>query len=164
MLDPDNPGPVGHACVEIDDRRRFTLPTYIISQIDWLTDSRQTREALAVLVEPGKVILHSWQLAAPLILEKRKELLHNFATSFDARDALKLLEDRYKIFTFPKLLTDSNSVRPTIPLDVLFHLQIELNPKGVMHIFRVENSLELLSEKWRATFREQNRELLDGLP
>jgi hypothetical protein len=157
IFDPEQPGPLVQAAIHVDDRGRIQLPQKIIGPLDWIKRTTTT-EALAVLISPGLIRLHSWQDAAPAILERRRQLIQQAAHEPNATDMLRSLEDRYKRFQIPL------GARPTLTFEMILHLGISPFAPTSIYVWRVETVIELNSVSYR---REQLRvswEDLEDLP
>lgn len=153
VFDPAHLGPVAQAAVTVDERGRIQLPRKIVSPLTWI--EKTPTEALAVLAEPGVVRFHSWKDAAPVVLEKRSQLIDRARTEPAALELLRLLEDRYKRFQIP------TGARPTLTSEMILHLKLPSDQESSIFVWRIENVLELNSIEFRNSNR--NIEELDEL-
>lgn len=156
-LDPDLPGPVEQAVADIDRRGRLRIPSRLAAGMDWLGAAAASVDALAVLDEPGRIILLSWKERSAELLAKRRALIEE-APEVDALQALRLLENRYKRINIPKEL------RPTLGPETLIHLDLPIGVESHVYVTRVLDALEVMSPAYRNEHFLTTSEVLAGLP
>lgn len=150
--------PVSQVVVEIDERSRIRIPSYISTGISWLDDQEFPVDALAVLNEPGQIILLPWDRESPDLLARRKELIEEASESSHAAEVLWAFEDRYKRLPIPK------DLRPTLGIEALLHLGLPLSTRTHVYLLRLLESLEIMSVQFRNNRRHRHTDELAGLP
>ena len=142
---------------KLDERGRIRISTKSLGTLDWLSKESSPTEALAVLEQPGQILLLPWESEYPKIQARKDELLEA-KTSADTLEALALIEDRYKKLTIP------SDLRPSLSQEMLLHLGMLGTDQSYIYILRIDQRIELHSKSFRDDFRNQNPEHLKGLP
>lgn len=131
---------------EVDDRGRLHLPLEATRAVTWLKQRDQAVPALVILKSPGRLRLLSWEPEGSRIQARREALMDRIdanAGDTEALEILVLLEDRYKTLSIPK------ESRPTLPKEVLLHLNILHSIPCLVYLERYGEVLEVLSPTYR---------------
>lgn len=157
VLDPKRDGPIEQAVATIDDRGRLQLPQRIVGGIGWVSKEQET-DALAILNEPGSIILRAWVPFGESVVERRRRFIETAASDPSELEPLRAIEDRYKRLRIPK------SHRPTLQAEMLLHLGIPLLAPAAVYVWRVADALELTSVQYRLAGLSDEWEELSDLP
>jgi hypothetical protein len=149
---PDDGASVVQEVAAIDPRGRFTiLPRWLV-RVEWLAGATEI-EALLELSEPGRVKLKPLETAGPMIVQMHADLVAQLPDA-DAREALRLLQDRFRKLPIPK------DRRPHLGDAALAHLGLSLSRKEskTVYVAVFTDSIDILSPAYR------NEKLLEGSP
>jgi hypothetical protein len=140
-LEPSASGeqPVAQEPVQLHARGRLGLPLEITKGVTWLTNPQATDVyALAVLDEPGKITLRSWESEGSSVLAERNRLIKT-----EEYETLRMLEDRYRRVQVAK------DGRVTLTLTHVLHLGLPENEDAYVYVARVGEAIEIMTCAYR---------------
>lgn len=157
MLDPGNAGPIARSVANVDIRGRVHLPGQIVAPLNWIPPG-EPAEALAILDEPGRITLHSWNEYGDAVIERRRELIRDAEQDTSLLEPLQVLEGRYKRLHIPL------SRRPTLTAEMVLHLGISLVSLTPLYVWRIADRIELASKAHHNQTLSVKWDQLDNLP
>ena len=132
-LDASSPSVEATDAVEIDERGRFSIPSWIAESVPWISSARAADVrcfSLMKLENQGVIRFLSWEEHSGLILARRRELVDR-----NDRHGVRLLEQRYQRLLIPK------DLRPVVGDAGRAHL--ELAPTSTQFVYLVYENLEI---------------------
>ena len=142
----------------VEARGRLNILPRWRKRVTWLSSKTSDVLALMVFVEPGFVSIREWEPDGPRVQRRFAELLAS--TDADAREAMRLIQDRFQKLVIPV------GDRPSLGDAALAHLglQVERGKKSIIYVAVSSDRIELMSQSYRDAKLIEGHPLIEDLP